>query len=194
MAYDVAWPWRGNLNGYKFSKTYRTSIQQDIYYNSEKRQALYITPIKSMEFEVYAPNRVESIKLRNAVYINQHKIWGVPQFHYGTKTTASSDSGTLELFCDIAPDSLEDPLVAGDKIVINYDNTKYEVNEVFSVNGSEITCDAALSNTYPAGTWIGKIIECTMDYSLDMTPIKKDFTAVKVKFTDNTRYDNISWQ
>lgn len=134
-------------NEVRVTEAWRTSILATPLGN-EQRSALFAWPRLTHDFTPLANSYAKSAWITRALHAHLASVWQVPVWTDGTRLTAQADAGQAVL--PVATTGNRRFIAGGGCILINpSDWSEYALGAIDSLDGTSITLDANLADTWP---------------------------------------------
>jgi hypothetical protein len=152
----------------------------------EQRSAIATKVTRAHAYAVQTRNEAETSWLRRRIMMFVNKVWGTPIWPYEMELSSQAASGQPVLNVTTTANR---ELVAGsgEMIVLRstYDNA--ESGEVLSFDGSSITLDKNLDNTWAAGTKVYPMLRSAIGTVVDLEVPTPENSKVQFEFVETFR-------
>lgn len=151
---------------------------------TEQRHSLRAYPRQLFEWELLVEEGPEAARLDNILFDWQPRIFGVPQWHEMTSTTAAAIVGATTFTVRSTADA--DYRVGGLVLVYSGDAV-YDVLELVSLTSTTVTTASGALNAYPVGSIVAPLRTGVIDRQIDGArhPVNAQFRRVRIVVEDN---------
>lgn len=158
---------------------FRTNVIQAAS-GAEQRIKLRKNPRQFFEWDVRVDDgEFEKSRLDALLYDWQSRVWGVPMWHEATQLTASAPSGALTL--NVQTTAFADYRVGG-LVMVFTDAKSFDVQTIASFDGTSITLENALVNTFDSGAAVAPLRTGHMQQEVAETRWRSADTNLRVQF------------
>lgn len=167
-------------------KQWRTGMQRTIV-DGEKRSALFTWPRRALAYDAVAMEYSETAYIKRKIFKNLHNVWGIPYWQDRTALAAEAASGQAVL--DVVSTQYRN-FEIGALCILLASKDSFEIGTIQSFTANQITLDANLTGTWPAGMEVYPVLKCRIKSGQKFNFLTT--RAGKIKIEAREDYDEIT--